>query len=276
MTTSLVNGQLSSHIDLSDRGFSYGDGVFETILVVDGKALLLKRHTARLERGLDRLSIVVKQSFKDDLLGEIYDLASSQQYAFLKLVVTRGGGGRGYRASAELQPSRVIMVSPAPTPATEVYQQGCSLFACQTRLGLNPQLAGIKHMNRLEQVLARNEWQDQYTEGLVCDLNGNLIEGTMSNLFLICGQQLLTPKLDQCGVEGVVRSVIIDAARQQGVELLEQRLSPEDLLGADGAFISNTGFGVLAVGTFAGQPISSSPMTQHASQWLAEARRCES
>lgn len=283
MKLSLVNGLPATQIDLSDRGFSYGDGVFETMLVADDKPLLLERHMKRLKSGLDRLFIDYNQSFIETILSEIELLIeqgkrhfSASERLFLKLVVSRGSGGRGYRAEADLQPTRALMLSTAAAPDATMYQQGCELFACQTRLGHNPQLAGIKHLNRLEQVLARNEWQDQYHEGLVCDLDGRLIEGTMSNLFLVKDQQLLTPRLDRCGVNGIVRSVVIDSAEQQGVTVIEQSLHPEDLLRADGAFITNTGFGVLPVKAYAGQAIPLSPVTAIAAQWLQEARQCES
>ncbi len=274
--TTLVNGQPGSQISLSDRGFSYGDGVFETVLVEAGKTLLLARHLGRMKRGLKCLGIDIDQAFTDCLAAEIEQLAQGGGRRFIKLIVTRGQGGRGYKAAQDLQPTRVVMSGPATDYPQQWYQQGSELFLCRTRLGLNPQLAGIKHLNRLEQVLARREWHDQYPEGLVCDINDQLIEGTMSNLFLISGKRLLTAKLDQCGVAGIVRSVIIDWAQKNNVEVLQQRLRLDDLLAADGAFLTNTGFGVLPISGCAGRSVPLSPITQTASQWLDEARGCES
>ncbi|MEH6822588.1 MAG: aminodeoxychorismate lyase [Motiliproteus sp.] len=276
MNNTLVNGHPSAHVSLFDRGLSYGDGLFETLRVEVERPLLLQRHIDRLCTGMNRLKIPFNQMFIDVLRAEIEQLCKGRKQVFLKLIITRGAGGRGYRAAEDLEPNRILMVAAAADYPQRWYQQGCELYLCRTRLGLNPLLAGIKHLNRLEQVLARSEWQDQYPEGLVCDIEDRLIEGTMSNLFLIRGQQLLTPLLNQCGVAGVVRSVIIDSAPRHAVEVVQRALSVEDLFQADGVFITNTGFGVLPVRGCDGRTIPLSPMIQAASQWLAEARRCES
>ncbi len=275
MNNTLVNGQPCSQISLFDRGLSYGDGVFETLLIEAARPLLLQRHLERLGVGLQRLNISCTPAFMEAVCADIERLCQHQPRAFVKLIITRGAGGRGYRAAADLQPNRILIRAAAPAYPAPWYQHGCDLYRCRTRLGLNPLLAGIKHLNRLEQVLARNEWQEQFPEGLVCDINDRLIEGTMSNLFLIRGEQLLTPLLDQCGVAGVVRSVIIDAAQRHAVEVVQQRLCIEDLFQADGAFITNTGFGVLPVRSCDGQVIPLSSLTQSAGQWLAQARQCE-
>jgi len=276
MNDTLVNGQPGAQISLFDRGFSYGDGVFETLLVEASKPLLLERHLERLAAGLQRLNIPCIPSLLDAIRDDIDRLCQSQQRTFIKLIVTRGAGGRGYRAAADLQPNRVLIRAAAPDYPEHWYRQGCDLYLCQTRLGLNPLLAGIKHLNRLEQVLARNEWQDQFPEGLVCDIDDRLIEGTMSNLFLIQGDRLLTPRLDRCGVAGIVRSVVIDAAQHHGVEVIQEALSIEDLFQADGVFVTNTGFGVLPVASCDARLIPLSALAESAAQWLAEARRCES
>ena len=275
MNNTLVNGQPCAQLSLYDRGLSYGDGVFETLRIEAEKPLLLQRHLDRLYQGLKRLGIPADQSLIDCLRSEIGQLCRGREQAILKLIVTRGAGGRGYRVAEPLSPNRLLMISAATEYPQHWYQQGCELYLCRTRLGLNPLLAGIKHLNRLEQVLARREWQDQYPEGLVCDIQNRLIEGTMSNLFLVRGPQLLTPLLDQCGVAGVVRSVIIDWAERNSVEVIEQALSVDDLFDAEGAFVTNTGFGVLPVRGCAGRAIPLSPMIESVKQWLVEARRCE-
>ncbi|MFT6916177.1 MAG: 4-amino-4-deoxychorismate lyase [Motiliproteus sp.] len=276
MNDTLVNGQPGTQISLGDRGLSYGDGVFETLLLEAGKPLLLRRHLARLYAGLDRLAIPYDKTFIDSLGAEIGQLCQGRKRAFLKIIITRGAGGRGYRALADLVPNRILRISAAPDYPQHWYQQGCELYLCRTRLGLNPLLAGIKHLNRLEQVLARNEWQDQFPEGLVRDIDDRLIEGTMSNLFLIRGQQLLTPLLDRCGVAGIVRSVVIDWAQRNKIEVIEQVLRVEDLFHAEAVFLTNTGLGILPVRSCDGRAIAVSPRTESVSQWLIEARLCES
>ena len=275
MTAILVNGNPDTQVSTTDRGFSYGDGVFETIRVRGGKPLLLQRHIGRMKQGLCCLKISFEQQLIDTLLSEISTFCDGVEEAFIKVIVSRGSGGRGYRYDTEMRPTRVVMRVDAPSYPATLFAQGVELFACETRLGSNRQLAGIKHLNRLEQVLARNEWQDQFVEGLVCDQQGFLVEGTMSNLFLIRGDSLVTPLLDQCGVAGVVRSVIIDAAVKHGIPFSEQRFNVDDLWQADGAFMTNSGFGVLPVNRFDGRVIPLSAITDTAGDWLEEARQCE-
>ena len=277
MTSTLFNGQPASTLSLNDRGLNYGDGLFETLRIEGGRPCLLRRHLDRLGRGMKQLGFESIQEITGCFESEIESLLADQksERQVLKLLLTRGQGARGYRVTEALQPSRVLILSDYPDYPSAWYQQGISLFPCQTRLGNQPQLAGIKHLNRLENVLARNEWQDQYPEGLMRDQDGNLIEGTMTNLFLIQGDTLQTPALDRCGIAGIVREVIIEKARACGVGVDIGLVKDSDLHHCTGAFVCNSLMGVVPVQTIGDLSIPLSPMTQQAVSWLDEARQCE-
>jgi 4-amino-4-deoxychorismate lyase len=134
---------------------------------------------------------------------------------------------------------------------------------CDLRLALQPRLAGIKHLNRLEQIMARAEWEEQYEEGLLLDYNGQLIEGTMSNLFLVRDRALYTPSLDSCGVAGVVRSVVLDLAVESGVRAARQALTLTDLEAAQEVFLCNSLIGIWPVVSVADQfDFTVGPLTQ--------------
>ena len=146
----IVNGVKQHNIDVSDRGFQYGDGLFETIEVKNGQPVFLRQHLARMKLGSRRLLI----PFPDDkvVTKEIYLLARNSSHAVLKLILTRGKGRRGYRHPGNIQPTRVLSLHPFPEYPFKLKEQGINTRFCRCRLGLNPSLAGIKHLNRLEQV----------------------------------------------------------------------------------------------------------------------------
>lgn len=245
----LLNGQLQDLISVTDRGFQYGDGVFETIEVLNGIPLFFDRHLARLLLGCQRLLIPAPDT--DLLKAEAAQFVSAANHAVLKLVVTRGSGGRGYRAPLNSLPTRLLSLHPYPDYPLNFQQNGVHTRLCKLRLGNNPALSGIKHLNRLEQILARAEWQDDtIQEGLLLDDKENLIEGTMSNVFIVKSAALLTPDLTACGVKGIVRDVIIDIAKQINCSVLEKSLSLADLYAADEVFLTNSIIGIWPVRKF--------------------------
>jgi len=239
-----INGVLADQVSINDRGLSYGDGLFETIAVIDGKPHLLEKHLDRLQLGLDRLKFPLGtiDAVKEDIEGLVF---SGNQT--LKLTVTRGQGERGYKLPAICEPTRIISLSDSPR-FTQQSEQGVAVRLCQQQLAYSPILAGIKHLNRLEQVLARSEWSDpDITEGLVSDLDGNLVEGTMSNLFWAQGGVLFTPKIDRCGVKGVMRDHLIELADQVSVKVVEGHYSVAELERAEEIFICNSLIGIWPV-----------------------------
>ncbi len=182
------------------------------------------------------------------LLGEASRLLTDKERCVLKIIVTRGEGGRGYRAKQGVEPCRILGRYPWPDYPVQYATDGVRIRICRTRLVRNPALAGIKHLNRLEQVIARNEWQDDsIAEGLMLDSHDKLIEGTMSNLFLIKGQKLLTPELTECGIEGIIRKNVLNLAGNIGLDAVVCEISKDELNTADEVFLCNSIIGIWPV-----------------------------
>ncbi|MGZ8219157.1 aminodeoxychorismate lyase [Methylomagnum sp.] len=263
----LVNGASASSIEISDRGFQYGDGVFTTLPVRHGVPVFLPPHLARLERDCGRL--IIPFPGRDLLAQEAGRLCAAKPDGVLKIQITRGGGGRGYRPPDQPSPTRVLGLHPLPEYPADLAEKGVEVRFCQTRLGINPALAGIKHMNRLEQILARAEWPlGDIREGLMLDAEGHVTEGTMTNLFLAHRGKLVTPKLDLCGVAGVMRAVVLDAAAELGLAVEETRLVPAELFGADELFLTNSVIGVWPIRRIEDRDFPVGPVTTEISRWL--------
>ncbi len=268
----IVNGEQSRCIDVSDRGFQYGDGLFETIEVRNGKAVFFDRHWRRLQAGCERLSIPCPAL--EIIAGEIQALIADVPLAVLKINITRGSGGRGYAQPDPVQPGRVISLHPFPDYPASYRELGIKVRFCQLRLSLNPLLAGLKHMNRLEQVLARREWHNtDIQEGLLMDLDDHVIEGTMSNIFIVRDKFLFTPLLDVNGVAGIIREIIMQAAQQFDLTARQRHLSCQDILQADEAFVTNSIIGLWPIKQIDSRDIPVGPYGQKISTWLDACRR---
>jgi 4-amino-4-deoxychorismate lyase len=246
VTTSMVNGKISDCISVNDRGLQYGDGCFETIAVQHGRALLLDKHMSRLTIGCTRLGISLG-GLADQIVEEAKNIAINTEKGVLKIVITRGAGGRGYRTDQKLEPTRILSLMPWPHYAKDYRTKGIAMRLCDTRLSENKKLAGIKHLNRLEQVLARSEWQDSHQEGLMLDQAGYVIEGTMSNIFIQIGNELRTPDLKSCGVSGVMRHEILQQLSKDRVNCQESQVDLEMIFNADALFICNSLIGLWPV-----------------------------
>jgi 4-amino-4-deoxychorismate lyase len=244
--TVLVNGRAGDRLSSLDRGLLYGDGLFETIAVVGGRPRFWSRHMARLQTGCERLGIPCPDT--DSLAGEAQGLLPDAERCVLKIIVTRGTGGRGYGPPADPQPTRIVQRHPWPDYPASCREQGVRVRLCEQRLVPNPPLAGIKHLNRLEQVLARQEWDGtDIREGLMADWQGNLVEGTMSNLFVVQDRQLVTPDLGRCGVAGIVRAVLMELAGELGLSVAVRDLGMTALREADEVFLTNSIIGIWPV-----------------------------
>lgn len=252
-----VNGILGAQISPLDRGFAYGDGVFETCKMLHGKIPLWHLHKERLLKSCEKLSIPLAIDLVEAQLASLIGLLATTDIAnaVVKFTVTRGQGGRGYSAPASVSPTIAISVFPAVNYPQDYFSEGVNLRFCQQRLSCNPSLAGLKHLNRLEQVLARAEWQDDaIAEGILLDTQGNVIEAVFSNIFLIKNGELFTPELSQAGVAGVMRRFIIETlAPQAGLAVEIKRLSCADLLSADAVFLTNSLYGIWPVQKILGQ-----------------------
>lgn len=254
----LINGVAADKVDALDRGLHYGDGLFETLAVRAGLPLLWQRHMQRLSASCRRLGLPPPD---DSLLDkEAAQVCAGVTQGVLKIIITRGAGGRGYRPPAEPHPTRIVALYPWPDypPAT----QGVVLRVCATRLARNPALAGMKHLNRLEQVLARNEWDDSgIAEGIMLDNEGRVISGVMSNLFLVKTGGLLTPDVTQCGVAGVMRGLILDIAARLDITARVSAVSLNDVLEADEVFVCNSLIGLWPVRQLAERRYARSPLS---------------
>ncbi|UXI69650.1 aminodeoxychorismate lyase [Tahibacter amnicola] len=236
-----VDGASGERIHPMDRGLLYGDGLFETVLFRDGTAPLWQRHMARLASGCVRLGLPLPDA--QALRSRCEEAAGTWPCAALRITWTRGPGERGYAAPASPQPTCVIAAGAAPVVASAAVECGVKVHLCQTRLARQPLLAGMKHLNRLEQVLARAEWQAaDIAEGLVCDVDGNLISATAANIFVALGGTLVTPAVDHCGVAGVVREELLSA-----LPVTVRPLTLEDLMHAEELFLTSSIRGALPV-----------------------------
>ena len=243
----LVNGRQQTQIEISDRGFQYGDGIFETIEVLNGQLVFFKAHLQRLALGCQRLLL---PSVDEKIIEkEALKLIKECSHGVLKIMITRGSGGRGYRQPNTIKPTRILSLHDFPEN-TKTYYNGICVRFCQQRLASNPTLAGIKHLNRLEQILARAEWDDlSIQEGLMQDYNNHVIEGTMSNLFFVCAGKLYTPSLVQAGIAGIMRDFILNVAQKIGIETEIGCFTQQDLMLADELFMTNSVIGIWSVKT---------------------------
>jgi 4-amino-4-deoxychorismate lyase len=251
LLATMINGEAlekeqmaSGVIALDDRGLQYGDGLFETLLLRNGVIRFLEDHLARLHAGCVRLNITAPKT--NTLADELQRLAAKHENGALKLILTRGRSARGYRPIASLQPTRILsLYAHAPSPSN-----GVSARWCKTRLARNAALAGIKHLNRLEQVLAQSEWSDErIAEGLMLDTEGELVSGTSNNVFVVIDGVLVTPDLRYSGVQGVMRKNVLAAAERLGLTGEQRAIWPIELSTASEVFITNALRGIRSVHT---------------------------
>lgn len=245
-----VNGVLDAAISPLDRGFAYGDGVFETCRYSQGVIPLWDFHRERLLLSAERLKLPLDEHLLDQHLSSMLALLSAGNIvqAVVKITLTRGVGGRGYRLPDQVIPTYCIGVFPCDQLQTEQYIHGVTVRICDLRLSQAPVLAGMKHLNRLEYILARGEWQNEFAEGVLLDVQGNVIEATVSNLFAVKNNQLFTPDLSSTGVAGIMRKVIIDKlAPVSGLICHIVNMDLDFLRSADEIFLCNSIYGVWPV-----------------------------
>ncbi|HJR33290.1 MAG TPA: aminodeoxychorismate lyase [Pseudomonas sp.] len=257
---SWVDGQPADVLSLKDRGLAYGDGLFETIAVRNGQPVLLERHLSRLAHGCSRLALAADQEL---IRSELLAYAAALGDGVLKLILTRGDGLRGYAPDPSAQARRILQGNPPAAYPAVHGEQGVRLFPCTTRLSRQPLLAGLKHLNRLEQVLARAEWQDtEHAEGLMLDQAGRVIEGVFSNLFLVREGVLITADLKRCGVAGVMRAEILFQAESLGIPVQIADIPLEQLQWADEVFVCNSVYGIWPVRAYAALHWPVGPLTR--------------
>lgn len=263
-----IDGQPASALSLSDRGLAYGDGIFETIAVRRGSMPLLTRHLQRLAWSAERLALPLQLARLEAELGAF---AQQLGQGVAKLIVTRGDGLRGYAPPTDARCRHLLSGAPLPAYPAQHAEAGIRLFPCETRLAIQPRLAGLKHLNRLEQVLARAEWQDNnHAEGLMRDMQGRVVEGVFSNLFLLKDGVLLTPALARCGVAGTMRAELLARAQALGWSVVVRDIEYPELLAADEVFFCNSLYGIWPVVALAHQRWDVGPRTRDLQQQIAD------
>lgn len=238
-----------SSIDFQDRAFHYGDGIFETLRIHQGEIPTWSFHQERLQLGQDALGLPL-----DSFLNSWPEFVARQlahiPAACAKLIISRGIGPRGYKAPSITHIHWWLKVTDLPHDSATFKYQPKKLTLCNHRLSRQPALAGIKHLNRLDQVIARSEWNDSepFDEGIMRNLEGNIIECTMSNLFWLENGKIFTPDVTQEGVDGCVRRWLIQyQMNQENPVHIIQQVTLASITQADGVFICNSLMGIQAV-----------------------------
>lgn len=268
----LINGAPGDQVSIHDRGLLYGDGVFRTMRMHGGQVLHWPRHYRKLQQDCAALAIACPESAL--LSDELQRLSKQRPDGVAKIIVTRGlQTARGYAPAANLAPTRILSISPDPNFPASFSSHGIKLRLCDLRLSHHPRLAGIKHLNRLENVLAAAEWNDpDIAEGLLLDISGNVIEGTRSNLYMVRGGTLLTPDMSLCGVTGVQRERVMDWAARHGVPCQVRQFALADLLDADEIFLVNSVIGLWPVRELQNRSWSQHPVSMQVQKWLNNAQ----
>jgi len=244
------NGEAASLVSIDDRAFQYGDGLFETIAIRDGEPRLWEYHMDRLAMGCGRMRIMVPdiQKLRQKLDDAVERSHENPAHCAAKIVISSGVSARGYARKNPTDAKSYIGVFATLPVSVEHYRSGVETRVCSTRLAVFSVTAGLKTLNRLEQVLARSESVDHSAfEGLTLDADERLICGTMSNVFIVSNHSLITPSLHRCGVEGVMRRHAIETLRDNGIVVEVRDVDVAELYGSDEVFLTNSQFGVLPV-----------------------------
>lgn len=268
-----IDGQPGNSLPTSDRGLLYGDGVFETIRLHRGKPILWPEHLQRLLNSCLQLGIPCDASLVEEQLAGVLTWFERQagSSAVLKIIVTRGEGGRGYAPPVATNPRIIMQLHPLPDLISQHAERGVRSMLCEHPVSVNPALAGLKHLNRLDQVMASRELaaaravdapaadaptdSTELFEGLMSDGQGLLIEGTRSNVFLVIADQLCTPDLSRAGVAGVIRGWLIEQFQASNTPVQIRDIPLDELRIASEVFICNSVLGVMPViGVYTGHP----------------------
>lgn len=250
MTDWYSNGKRVNSVPINDRGLQYGDGLFETIAIRDGQPRLWAYHMDRLRLGCDTLGFAIpgNEALRADVYQCVQKSPLSDGHGVVKIVLTAGIGRRGYGRSLGIDATILIGVFASAALSVNIYRDGVDTILCSARLGSGTALSGMKTLNRLEQVLASSEvLENGVFEGFTMDADDNVICGTMTNVFFVTNNNINTPTLDRCGVNGVMRRHIIATLQDNDIDVTFRSFTPSALADIDELFVSNSQFGVLPV-----------------------------
>lgn len=251
----IINGTQGDQLSSLDRGLLYGDGVFETIAVKQGKLQHWEDHLERLELGCKTLGIQGLDIATLEKEAQQLIKFETNSKCVIKIIITRGVGGRGYKPTTQAL-TRIVQKFPWPEYPASLIETGVKITQCELRLSRQSKLAQIKHLNRLEQVLARSEWDDEYQEGLVCDRDDNIIEATSSNVFFQVDNTLITPDLAQCGVAGVLRKKVIEYCHANDFEVDIRDFKLSEITQIQSMFLCNSINGIWPVSSYCERKLS--------------------
>jgi len=264
MLECLVNGEISSYVAANNRGLNYGDGIFETLVVHNNRPRRWQAHMDRMGAACERLGLVMPPQAV--LLREVQTVSAGLNDAVVKIVLIRDGQGRGYMPPEHGDTVRVVSSYPYPEGVVELARNGIRACICDLRLAIQPALGGIKHLNRLEQVLASAELRNRgAAEGILLDREDHVICAIAANIFMVMDDRLLTPRLDRCGVRGVLRSQLL---AEFGHRCEQRRIMVDQLQEADEVFICNSVRGIVPVTAIDEQQYEIGPVTRELQTWL--------
>lgn len=265
MRDCLVNGEIARHVPADDRGLAYGDGLFETLVVSGGQPRFWQAHMDRMAEGCQRLELDMPR--QSTLLREVQTAAAGQPRSVVKILLSRQASARGYAGGGVRAVQRVVIAFEHPADVDTPRRDGVPARSLELRLAVQPALGGIKHLNRLEQVLAARELQHSPgVEGILLDRDEHLVSAVSANLFLVSGGNLLTPRMDRCGVRGVVRALILRDFKPR-CEL--RRVTADMLHEVDEAFVCNVVRGIVPLLRIDGHHWPIGPVTRELQDWFA-------
>ncbi len=251
MKRCLVNDKEQKQISIANRGLAYGDGLFTTAKIVDGQIEYLSSHIQRLFLGCENLGLTSLNTA--DLTEKLIGIAKPYSLAVLKVIVTAGSGGRGYARSTDSINDLIITVHDYPQHYDDLAINGITLGNSTQKLGINPMLSGLKHLNRLEQVLLRQELTDSPLDDLiVANVNDEVVEATSANLFFWLDGKLCTPEITHSGVNGIMRQLIL----KKYPDTIIRQFTFNELTKVSAMFICNCIMGVMPVKQYNDQCLS--------------------
>ena len=245
----LVNGQAQNFLPIGDRAVQYGDGLFETIKVKGRTPLFWNRHLARLKTSCEKLQIPCDFTLLEAEVNQVLNSLENHDQGshILKLIVTRGSGGRGYNPPSCVSPTRIVQLHGFPDGYARNAVDGIQAQLCRHPVSRNSALAGMKHLNRLDQVMASMELNESAAEGLMCDDTKHLIEGIKTNVFLILEGKITTPALTEAGIAGILRDVVLEYFSHQGRPVDVRPIHLDELSRASELFVCNSVLGIWPV-----------------------------
>ena len=267
------NDEPAAVAGIDDRAFQYGDGLFETVAIRSGEPRLWDLHIERLAAGCRTLGIEFPDpaGLRDKLMNAVHRSNENSAYCVAKIIISSGISQRGYGRASTQQGETYLGVFPARPLELSSYERGVDTLLCGTRLAVGSPVAGLKTLNRLEQVLGRSEvLANGAFEGIMLDAEQRLICGTMSNVFIVSAQSVKTASLARCGVEGIMRRFAIDTLRAEGLDVDVCDLSTDQFTASDEIFLTNSQFGLVPVRRCDDTHWHVGPVTRRCMELLAE------